>query len=251
MNIVRLQILESTLSLPNYHGFVSAIGARETELADKMFKAMWYSYLKNKGNINLTYWSDRFNNPKAFNIVLMSLSNAKWITSHSIPARNWAEAELNEDKLLEYVTPDELESVRAHKKYFQYVLKHEESTKSNITRVNGSKKNTGLIREGFMKAGNTEFTYNQQLMYEYQHIIQLNLTKSMDKIAEMCPNLRHDRATYDKISIDILDYHLTTDDTFTMGNRDSDSRGRNIQGCLDKVANHVSCKDFRALLTIN
>jgi len=61
--------------------------------------ALWRAYLKDKGNVNLVYWADRFANAKVFNLVLMSLSGGGWITCHAIPARNWAEASLNETKL--------------------------------------------------------------------------------------------------------------------------------------------------------
>lgn len=250
MDIIRLQILENSIGLPNYQGFKAKFGSEIAELADTMFKALWHNYLKDKGSINLTHWADKFNNPKAFNIILMSLSKAGWIISHSIPNRNWAEAELNEDKLLNYVTSDELESIRAHKKYTQYVQTLKVSNKSTLTRVNGKTKDTGLVREGFAKSGNTEYKYNQHYMEEYASIIQQNLTKGMDKVAELHPNLRHDRASYDKISTDILEYHLTTNDSFSSGNRKQDSRGRNIQGVTSTVAGYVGCKDFRALLEI-
>lgn len=248
---MRQLILEGKVTLPNYQGFVAKIGPELTAAADHMFQALWHAYLRNKGSIPLPYWSERFNDPKAFNIVLMSLAKGKWIETHSIPQRNWAEASLLEDRLLEHVSVDELELVRAHHKFDKYKQKNEVTKLSNSTRINGSIRDTGLTREGFMKAGNVEYSYDTVYMEDNYDAIRQNLTKSMDKVAELCPNLRHDRASYDQISIDILDYHTHNPNSkYRGGRRDSDSRGRNIQGALDKVANYISSKDFRSLLKI-
>ena len=247
---IRLSILEGRLELPGFQNFVDAIGLANTELTARMFKAMWIAYLKDKGNISLPYWADRFDDMQVFNQVLISLSKAGWITCHSIPARNWAEAQLNEDKLLEFVSIDLLQQVRAFHKFTHYKLDRISSTKTNATRLNGKCRDTGLVREGFMLAGNTVFSYDQHYMREYQLIIQANLTKSMDKIAELWPDMRHDQASYDTISCSILDYHLNTTDTFTRGDNYNDSRGRAISSSLSRVCNPISSKDMRALLVI-
>ena len=247
---IRLSILEGRLELPGYQNFVQAIGVDNTELASRMLKAMWHAYLKDKGNISLPYWADRFTDMRVFNLILKSLSDSGWIICHSIPARNWAEAQLNEDKLLSFVPIDALQRVRSHHKFTQYKLDISPSTKTNATRLNGHCRDTGLVREGFMKAGNTVFTYDQHYMEEYQPIIQANLTKSMDKIAEIWPDMRHDQASYDTISCNVLDYHLNTDQVFTRGDNYNDSRGRAISSSLSKVMNPISSKDARALLVI-
>jgi len=247
---MREQILDGKLILPAKDKFTTALGDKYTRLASNLFKSLWFAYLRNKGSINSVFWSEAFDNAKVFNQVLISLSAAGWIDSHSIPARNWAEMSLREDKLLEFVDIEELEQVRAFNKYRQYVLEDTTSTLTQATRINGQVKDTGITREGFMKAGNTRFQYDQILMDKHSKAIQLNLTKSMDKIALTCPNLRHDKASYDVISVEILDYHLNCNDMFTRGDNFNDSRGRAISSCLSKVANPISCKDFRALLVI-
>lgn len=247
---MRETLLRGSIGLPNYQAFSAKLGRYYASAADKMFTAMWYAYLKNKGTISLVYWSERFDNAEVFNTVLLSLSDAGWITCHSIPARNWAEASLNESKLLEYCTSDELESIRAHNKFKQYRLVDDASTKATATRLNGKVTNTGLTREGFMAAGNTRFSYDQNYMEQYSEPIRKNLTKSMDKIALMYPDMQKDRASYDTISSNILDYHLVADETFTRGNNYNDSRGRAISSALGKVFNPISSKDARALLCI-
>lgn len=250
MHIVRDQLLEGRFELPSYQTFQAAIGSDYAKLADDMVKAMWYQYLKNKGSINGPYWAERFNNPKVFNLVLISLSNGNWINSHSIPARNWSEIELNEDKLLEYVDSDELQNIRAFHKFTQYVPKAEKSTTVNKVRINGEVKETGLQRPGFCAAGNTRFRYDSDKIEEYKTAIGQNLTKSMDKLAKQYPEMRSDMASYDNINIEILDYLTLTNDTYTRGDNYIDSRGRAISSVLSKVANPISDKDFRSLLVI-
>ena len=250
MTLVQQRLLEGHLDLPNYQGFAKLIGTEDTDVAVKFFKALWQAYLKDKGKISLPYWSSKFISQDHFNIVLKSLSKANWIISNVVPARNWADAWLNEDKLLTLVTPEALERVRASNKFQKYTLSSCESTKTSATRINGKVQNTGLVREGFMKAGNTKFSYDTAMIEEYKPIIQANLTKSMDKIAEIWPELRHDQASYDTISIEMLNYYTHSTEVYTRGDNYNDSRGRAISSSLGKIGNPVSSKDFRALLVI-
>ena len=256
----RSAILDGRLPLPSRPAFVAGIGEHYTELAEDMFTAMWYAYLhngsknpttnKNSSVVNLPFWSDKFDNTNVFNIVLQSLANAGWIHSISVPSRNWAEAGLVEDKLLQYVTVDELQSVRAYRKFQCYILEDKPSTKQSSTRVNGKTKDTGLRRPGFLATGNTRFSYDTDYMLQYEDVIKANLTKSMDKIAEEWPNMRHDSASYDIISCTIFDYLVSSNEIYTRGNCYIDSRGRAISSCLSKVANPLGFKDFRALIVI-
>lgn len=247
----RLALMEGKLDLPAHKNFVKAIGSANAALADRMFQAIWHAYLKDKGSISLPYWSDQFDNPVVFNQVLMSLAKGNWIVTHSIPARNWAEASLNEDKLLEIVSADELIQIRANNKFKHYILEEADSTATNKTKLNGRIKDTGLVRNGFMLAGKTRFQYDTVYMEQYKDIIRQNLTKSMDKISDMYPQMRKDRASYDTISCEILDYHLANpNECYARGNNINDSRGRAISRGLSKVFNPISNKDARSLLVI-
>lgn len=250
MNLFTQRLLEGHLDLPNYQGFAKTIGNEDANAASKFFKAMWQAYLKDKGKVSLPYWATKFSSQDNFNVVLKSLSSAKWTISNVVPARNWADAWINEDKLLQFVSLDQLETIRASNKFQKYTLSQVESTKTKATRLNGKVRDTGLVREGFMKAGNTKFTYDTAYMYDYASIIQANLTKSMDKIAEIWPELRHDRASYDTISIEMLNYYTHSTEVYTRGDNYNDSRGRAISSSLGKIANPISSKDFRALLVI-
>ena len=252
---MREQLFLGKLELPSYQNFVDAIGAEYALLANKFVKALWHQYLLNKGSVSLPYWHDRFNNEAVFNRVLISLSDAGYIESHAIPARNWAEANLVEDKLLQFVTSTELEQIRATYKFHKYTLKEDISNKSTMTRLNGKTLDTGLVREGFMKAGNTKFNYDTSYISNYYDVIRHNTTKSMDKIKTIISkqggNFVSDRATYDTVSVEILDFHtFNPNATFSRGNNYSDSRGRAISSGLSKVFNPISNKDARSLLVI-
>lgn len=248
---MRETILNGELPLPGgdallveYHEYA--------ELITNLWKALWYNYIKDEGSVNSTYWYDKFNNPRVFNLVIIALSKAGWINSHSIPARNWAEIHLVKDKLIACgVTQEELAQVRANYKYQQYTLGLEASTKASMVKVGSRTTRTGLIREGFRNAGNTQFGYDMPTMDQHKPALVKNLTKSMDKIRKFYPNMRTDIASYDAVSTFIYDYHSNNpEEVFTTGNNINDSRGRAISQCLKKVANPISSKDFRASLII-
>lgn len=248
--IIRELLLNGKFELPQRELIVECYGEPIAELTDKFIKALWFRYLLNKGSVSSPYWCRRFPSQKLFNDIVMWLDHNKWIIARAIPSRNWGEISLNEDKLLQYVSPDELAQIRAYNKFNLYILEDKESTRTTTVRLNGRTTETGLVREGFQLAGNVKFKYDTKSMYKYKDSIGRNLTKSMDKIKEYYPQMRSDQATYDNISIDILNYHMNADLAFTRGNNDSDSRGRAISSSLAKVANPISCKDFRALLVI-
>lgn len=247
---IRSQILDGTLTLPNFNAFVSNFGKEEADTANNMFKAAWYSYLLNKGSISLTYWAEQFNSMKVFNLVLKVMSKNSWLTSHSIPARNWAEAQMNENKLLEYVTPDELAHVRASRKFTKYIPEDLESKIHNLTKQNGKVRNTGLIRYGLKASAASKFMYDTNYLDKYKEAIILNTTKGMQKVREKFPEMASDEASYDAVSAAIIEELSGNPSTYSMGNNFSDSRGRAIKQGLSKVANPIGYKDFRALLVI-
>jgi hypothetical protein len=214
-----------------------------------MFQSLWHHYLLNESSTSSIYWYERFESPVVYNKVIHALSTWGWITSKAIKARNWAEISINKDKLLEFVNESELLEIRSKHKVSMYVLKHEESLTSGVTRINGKRAFTGLVRTGFKAASETEFSYDTTALEQNRDIVESNLTKSMDKIRDMYPHMRNDISTYDNICLDILQYHLDNPRaTFTMGNSHQDSRGRQIHGGLSKAFNPVSNKDARACL---
>lgn len=252
--LFRYNLMNGNLDLPGYNVFNKAIGSEYTELTDKMFQAMWNAYLLNKGGIALPYWSSKFDNPEVFNRVLMSLCKSGWVESHSIPAKNWAEAFISEAKLLTIVTPTDLVTIRANNKFRKYLITDATPTTTNRVRRNGKTTRTGLVRNGFNLAGNTIFTYDKDMMIEYYDVIVKQLVKGMDKVRGLLKDLgrelRTDSASYDEVSKDLLDFYIHSNDTYRLGENISDSRGRAIYQILKKVFNPISNKEARSLLVI-
>ena len=142
---MRNEIMNGQLVFPSLAKVEEKFGKDLATLSNSMFQAVWHNYLINKGPISSAYWHDKFANPQVFNIIVMSLSNAGWIKSYAIPERNWLEIHLNEHKLLEFVSHDELEQVRANYKFSKYRLRHTEAQAADLVRINGSTKRTACI----------------------------------------------------------------------------------------------------------
>lgn len=246
---MRELLLNGEIELPSYFLFIANIGLDNTEVAERMFQSVWYHYLLNEGSTSSIYWYEKFDCPSNYNKTLLALSKWGWITSKAIKARNWAEISINKDKLNEYVTDNELKDIRRKYKVNKYVLKNDQSLTSGVTRINGKKAFTGLIRNGFKAASTTEFKFDTKALSKYHSTVQDNLTKSMDKIRDMYPHMRADIATYDNVCLDILQHHIDNPHlSLTMGSSHQDSRGRQIHGGLSKAFNPVSNKDARATL---
>lgn len=247
---MRTELLNGGLPLPMSHKFEEQLLPQDFLALNRMWTSLWKNYIRNKSSTSGTYWAELFSSAKVYNIVLMSLSKAGWIVSHSIPARNWAELELNENKLLNYVSSSELDSIRANHKLAQYLPDYYESVTSSLTKLNGKYRKTGLVRNGFKASGNTPFMYDLDMLATYQEPITRNVNKGMEKVRELYPNMQSDLASYDSVSSEIVLELLNNPAVYTMGNNVSDSRGRAIKQSLSKVANPIGYKDFRALLVI-
>jgi len=240
-------ILNGELEYPG-----SAVLELYPEKADtilKMWKALWVAYL-NDSDLNGIYWYEQLGG-KVYNDVVRRACHNGWLISNAIKARRWASLEINTDKLLEYVTEDELEQVKAERKYDKYLLERKQAKASTLVRQNGETKRTGLKRTGFRDAGNTQFGYDMNALSKYEKAVKLNLTKSMDKIRKDYPEMKSSDSSYDNVSVAIYDWHCNNQlETFTTGDNINDSRGRAISDGLRKVANPISSKDFRSALVI-
>jgi hypothetical protein len=243
----RSRILEGKLDLPEQ--IVELVGSKYREEMDALFQSLWINYVKNKGKLSIPAWMDRFKYQEIFNAFTMHLSRSGWITTVVIPARNWGELYLNEEKLLQFVTIDELIKVRERYKFQHYKLNmNPEITGSDLTKIGNRKRFTGIKRPGFAHAANSKFKYDIPMLERYKDVIELNLTKSMDKLHLKYESF-HDNVDYSSVSKNILEYHTYNSDAeFTTGKNINDSRGRAISDSLRKVFNPISNKDARALL---
>lgn len=246
---IRDSLLQGSIYLPDKDQLEVLLG-KDIDLTESMLKSAFANYIKNKGSISTIHWITKFSSVKIFNIALKILSDNQWLIVHTIPERHWSEASINEDKLLQYLTPDELVHVRATKKFLQYIPRCTFKTQTNLTRINGKIKYTGLERVGLAWAAQSQFYYDTEMLNRYKDTIILNTNKGMRKCRELMPNMVHDEASYDEISTDIVHSLSNKPILMTMEGNISDSRGRAIKGALSKVANPIGYKDFRALLTI-
>ena len=250
MEIRDLLLDTGSIPFPNIHRVEEKLGPEIAYLSKAMWSALWHNYLVHESPINTTSWYEKFPDYQTFNAVLRSLCNLGWVVSTADPARNWAEAIINRDHLLSFITEDEWNQLRANFKFSKYRMRKKSAQKSDLVKVNGTIQRTGLNREGFCKAGNTVFEYDVDKLNEYLPYVQLNLTKSMDKMRMSNTEMQANIADYDAVSIDILDYHATRNRQFSRGECVADSRGRAISSALSKVFNPIGFKDARALLVI-
>lgn len=216
---------------------------------DDMFQALWHNYLmKADATTSAAYWSDRFNDNKAFNNALYHLSKSGWIITNIIPGRNWGTIQLDPSKLLKWVNEKELLEIRKEFKFSKYRMTNTTSTLSNLTSTVKGKIDTGLVRKGIAKSGNSNFKYDTKYIHKYYDAIVKNVTKSIDMAIDK-HNLDLDGADYKSLSEEILQYHMYSPDSYmTMGDSYIDSRGRAISTALSKVFNPIGYKDARALI---
>jgi len=244
---MRESLLQGELPYPGTTLLVKYKNQKEDILA--FWNAVWLNYLNNQETNGLA-WYERLG-CKLYNQLVRGLSHHGWVESNSLTGRKWASVTLNADKLLEFVTQDELMHIKTNYKYMKYLLGCTKATYSKKVKQNGKTRRTGLVREGFRDAGNTQFGYDIAALDKHKTAVVLNLTKSMDKIRQLYPEMRSDDASYDNVCTGIYDWHSTNfDEVFTTGNNINDSRGRAISNALTRVMNPISLKDARAALVI-
>lgn len=215
--------------------------------AKRFWSSLWANYVRNKGSTSLPYWMEQMGDAKKFNGLLYTLR--EWIISTVIPARNWAEVQLNESKLLGYFDEETLTNYRKTNKYSKYVPAFEESYTPTQVRVNGEITETGIVRDGFSKAAMTQYYYDTTVLNKHLEGVIVNTVKGMCKMRERY-DFPVDDASYDVVAAEIVTGLAKKPTMFTQGGNVSDSRGRAIKASLSKVANPIGYKDFRALIVI-
>ena len=252
-NKYRDMMFNGKLYMPKIVKIKEVYGDKVYDSIERMFSAMWNAYLKQgeSGTVSLPYWAKQISNVKAMNIALKILSQNGWVTSVSLPTNNWGEARLNESKLLEYMTIEELSSVRKSIKFSKYVLKAEpEATRNNLIQMQGKTVKTGLVRDGFMKAGNTKFRFDVDMMERYKEEVSALVNKGIEKMAVKHPKIKDDLANYGNVGREIVEHYIWDGGTYSAGQGKIDWRGRDISGMLNKIGNPIGFKIMRSLLLI-
>ena len=233
----REQLLNGVCSFPEQIIDILRAEGPVIDLIMEFWDALWNSFLRDK-NISAIVWSEKFNDEKFFAQLLMHLSKAGWI--HIRVNNNYATIEFNNNKLLKWLTQDEINQMKFSRKTGHYRMTKSKSFLSNVVKINNSRMETGLIRKGFCKAGNNEFSYDTRYISMYPTEIAYNVDKAY--------NVGTKEITYNEVVKDLAEYYGKVSDVFTLGNNLIDSRGRSIFQCSKKVFNPVSHKDARASL---
>jgi hypothetical protein len=243
----RTDILSGDITLPQQ--IIELVGTQYSEEMNSMFDAIVHAFIKNEGSVSAPYWSDRFNNKKVFNTFLLHLSKAGWITTTVEPHRNWAEISFNSNKLLKWVSKEEITTMREIIKLKKYLLEHVSyGNTSKTTKTPKGVKVVGHTRKGINKHTNSHLQFDTVMMYKYQDAITLNTTKGI-RTLKLDHSLFTDKAHYEAIASACIQYYIEHPyATYTLGTAISDSRGRAIYSCTSKVFNPIGFKDARALM---
>ena len=235
----RQEILNGELSFPKQILEILNPTPVQYELITDFWDNLWHNYLREKSLDTIT-WYEAFDDSTKFNQLLFHLSKSGWITSNV--DNNYAMITLNDSKLLKWVSKEELIHTKFMFKFLKYRLKKTKSMLNNIVQINGKHIPTGLIRDGFKKAGNNPFKYDTRYIKKYLNEIAFNLKKGLEGSTK--------DVTYQEIIEELINYYSVDGSTYTLGNCIIDSRGRSIFQCAKKIFNPVSSKDARALLII-
>ena len=233
----REELLSGTISFPKQ--IIDLVNPNESqkELIKGLWDALCFTFLSDK-NVSAIVWYEKFNNEKFFNKLLKHLCDSGWVISKV--SNNYATLELNNEKLKKWISQEEINNLKYKHKYNHYLMTNSKSTLYNTVQIGNTWKETGLIRKGFMKAGNNKFSYDQTPINKYAEYIAYNIDKDFHKSTK--------EVTYNEIVNSLVDYYGKVKDTYTLGNNVCDSRGRSIFQCSKKIFNPVSHKDARASL---
>lgn len=262
--MIRQQIMAGKLTMPNIYDMEGVYGVEVYRQIQAMFSAMWYTYLAkghhitDKGvvsnSISLPYWAKRIKHPRAMNQALKLLSDAGWITVSTRPNNNWSEAYLNESKLLTYVDRQQLDAVRMFHKFSKYQLElHplDQDYGATKTKSNGKIFDSGLVRNGFARAGKVPYMFDTNMMHKHRDIVVSEINKGIEKMILKYPQITHDHANYRELGKEVVEAYIYAGMTqYNGGPRTSDPRGRNNRGDLSKIGNPVGFKVMRSLLVI-
>jgi len=253
--MIQQQIMAGQLSMPNIHDMKGVYGDEVYKQVQAMFSAMWNAYLaKGKDTpVSLPYWAKRIKHPKAMNQALKILSDADWITVSTRPNNNWSEAYLNESKLLEYVSKNQLDHVRMYNKFNKYKLEYhnlDQDFGANKMKINGKVHTVNHTCSGFAKTAKVPFQYDTKAISKSFDTVLFEVNKGIEKMIKDYPQIVEDHANYREIGTEVVESLIYDNGTYNAGPRTSDPRHRNNSGYLNKIANPVGFKVMRGLLTI-
>ena len=233
----REELLQGIISFPKQIMDFMNPNEEQKILIKGIWDALCFTYLSDK-NVSAIVWSEKFGDEKYFNKLLKHLCDSGWVISNV--SNNYATLEINNEKLKKWINQEEINNLKYKHKCDHYLMTNSKSTLYNTVQIGNTWKETGLVRKGFMKAGNNQFSYDQTPINKYAKYIAYNIDKDFHKSTK--------EVTYNEIVNSLVDYYGKVKDTYTLGNNVCDSRGRSIFQCSKKIFNPVSHKDARASL---
>lgn len=206
---------------------------------DLFTTALFNAYL-NEGDVHTETWADVFSDEKLFYNVCKILHNNRIATFEVV--NNTARCYMNKSFIDRMFTEDEIQSLRLKYKWNKNKMKYFKPYSDSRVKINNHYTETGLVRKGFMKQGSSKFKYDLKYLNKYLDEIIEEVYKANDTSTK--------DITYEEIVEEITNYYAISDDWYTLGQCNIDSRGRAIYQASSKVLNPVTHKVARALIVL-
>lgn len=180
------------------------------------------------------------NNPEYMSEFIYTMCNLEYLESRI--DLGYARCYLNKDKFLKklHITEEEFIKLIQDYKYHKYLMRNIKSYENNLTKSLNHTTNTGLIRNGFLKASNHTFRYDTRYIKKYLPYITRHLWKGLSSTTK--------DVSYQEIIETILKYSSMSNSEYTLEQCITDSRGRAIFQCVKRIFNPIASKDARSII---
>jgi hypothetical protein len=248
---MRNEILGGSLPLPKEDEFIKHYPT-VADVVIRMWASLWVHYCANKGSTSTIYWLEQAGagNSREFLQCLKILVQGGWLIVET--SDNFSSAMLNESKLLEHVSDEELTQVRFNNRFEKYLPYADTTTQNGKASVVANQKRTNrkLNRPGMEVGAKSQFQFDRKALARNLEAITEEANKGMKELLTKYPEMQSDEANYGEIVESIIDYLVDNEVTCNMGINNVDSRGRAIKSHLAKVMNPIGFKVARCLLVI-
>ena len=238
------EIINGILSVPAQIMDIFGTDDEMSGLIEGYWSALWHSFL-NEDGVSGIYWANAFRSSgyeKEFTRLNYLLQKFGWISMEI--SQGFCAIQVEQDKLLKWVSKQEIKDVRRRFKLAHYKMHCEPSKTKDLVKIGNGYQKTGLVREGFAKAGNCRFGYDSRIIRKYQKEITEEVSKKL--IAGIKD------VQYKSVVIELIAEYASEDlsPKYTLGKNISDSRGRAIFDCTRRVFNPISHKTARACMVL-
>lgn len=247
---MRNELLNGNLPLISPEKFQEYLGTELMPTMEALWSSLWHNYCANEGSTSSIFWLKLFGaeNTEKYIEVIKELIKKGWIETDTNEA--FSSIKLSSIKLLEFVSPAELEEIRFAKRFDKYLPVTNKSTQHGVAKVrlNGTSSAKTLQRPGMEIGAKSEFHFDQLSILNNLDAIVEEVNKGIVKT--LAKSTKVDSANYGNVSKEIVEYIATNKITCNMGSNHVDSRGRAIKTGLAKVFNPIGYKTARANLVI-